>query len=421
MSCKLYFSIIILTSLSVIGKAQSWYSFAYKQSISKYIGLQFKLEASIRTDIEDESASARIWLRVDTKEGYAFLENMWAKPIRNSNWNTYSIEGTIDQTAINIVFGSISQYSGSFYYDDFRLSVKNKNGSWEVIYKMDFENGFDNWKSGIDSGSGTSKFFTVSIDNTNSPEHKHVLKVIGKNVPNYGSNKKVGKYAKVNGINLYYEIYGTGKPLVILHGNGGSIDDAEEHIAFFKDKYKVIAIDSRGQGKSIDDTTKLTYDLMASDVNQLLEQLQIDSAYIWGHSDGAIVSLILAMDYPKKVKKAIAYAANLTPDTMGLSHAAYQETVEKSTSKDLKERQLNIMMLNYPHIPFSDLHKIKAEILVMSGDNDEIPLSHTMDIYKNIEKSNLCIMPAVTHYGAWQKPQLFEELAIDFFEKPFRK
>ena len=231
---------------------------------------------------------------------------MWDKPIRNPNWSTYSIEGTINENAITISFGCISQYSGTFFYDDFKLSVKNSKGDWVAIYKADFESGFSDWNYGTSPNSGmeASSFFTTSIDDTKSPKYKHCLKVTGKNVPNYGANKKTGKYAKVNGINLYYETYGAGKPLVILHGNGGSIENADQHIPFFKEKYKVIAIDSRGQGNSIDDTTKLTYDLMASDVNQLLEQLQIDSAYIWGHSDGAILALLLAMDYPKKSKKS---------------------------------------------------------------------------------------------------------------------
>jgi pimeloyl-ACP methyl ester carboxylesterase len=424
MSSKTSFLIIILITLSTISKSQSWYSFFYKLPIDKYIGSQFKLEASVRTDIEDESASARIWLRInDSKGDMVFLENTWDKPIRSSKWGIYLIEGTINESAAYASFGSISQYSGVFYYDNFKLSIKRKDGTWEQIYKMDFENGLNGWHAGTSSNPdlAINSAFIATIENTNSQEHKHCLKIVGKNIPNYGANKKAGKYARVNGINLYYEIYGTGKPLVILHGNGGSITDAEQHIPFFKEKYQVIAIDSRGQGNSIDDTTTLTYDLMSSDVNELLEQLHIDSAYIWGHSDGAILSLILAMDYPKKVKKAIAYAANLTSDTLALTPVIYDEIVLKSKSQDLKERQLNMLMLNYPHISFADLHRIKAEILIMSGDNDDIPLSHSLEIYKNIKKSNLCVIPGATHYGAFRKPKLFQELAVDFFDKPFQK
>jgi pimeloyl-ACP methyl ester carboxylesterase len=425
MTIRAYFLVTVILLLSIVANAQSWYSFAYNQPILKYRGLSFKLEASVRTDITDEYASARIWFRVDKKEGSGFFENMWEKPIRDIKWKTCTIEGKIDEDAENAAFGTLSEFSGNFYYDDFKLSIKNKEGAWETIYETSFESGSMGWQPGIfssDPERGKNKFFLYAIEDSGSKEHKKCLKVIGTKVPNYGHNKEVGKYAKVNGINLYYEIYGSGKPLVILHGNGGSINNAEQHIEFFKEKYKVIAIDSRGQGNSIDDSTALSYDLMASDVNQLLEQLHIDSAYVWGHSDGAILALILAKDYPKKVKKAIAYAANLTSDTLGLTPSTYkmiEETIK--TSADPKKKQLYTMMYKYPNIPFSDLHKIKAQVLVMSGDNDMIPLGHTLMIYKNIKKSNLCVLPGATHGGAWQKPKLFQEIAIDFFEKPFQK
>ncbi len=424
MNAKRCFLITICLLLSILTRAQlSWYSFAHNQPIAKYRGLQFKLEASVKTDIIDEYASARIWLRLDKNNGYGFFDNMWEKPIRNAQWKTYTIEGKVDDDAENAIFGTLNEFSGNFYYDDFKLSIKNKEGIWETLYQTTFENTVG-WHSGIssDSTKGTNNLFTESIVDSHDKDHGKCLKVTGTKVPNYGHNKAIGKYAKVNNINLYYEIYGTGKPLIILHGNGGSISNAEPHLQFFMEKYKVIVIDSRGQGNSIDDSSALNYDLMASDVNQLLEQLQIDSAYVWGHSDGAILALILAKDYPKRISKAIAYAANLTSDTLGLVPAEF-ERIKKivETSKNPKAKQLNTMMYKYPNIPFSDLHKISAQVLIMSGDNDMIPLEHTLMIYKNITKSNLCILPGATHGGAWQKPQLFQEIAIDFFEKPFQK
>jgi pimeloyl-ACP methyl ester carboxylesterase len=424
MKFKTYFLSFLLLC-SFYSKAQSWHAFSYKMPISKYAGLPIKLEASVRAEIKDEKASARLWMRVFTSEGWGFFDNMGHNPITNTKWNTYTIEGVVDSNAVTVAFGALSEFSGAFYYDDFKLSIKNKQGIWETVYQMDFESGSDGWQPGVFRGGsefGRSRYFNTSIINENSKEHKNCLKAVGTDVPDYGNNTKIGKYAKVNGINLYYEIYGKGKPLLILHGNGGSISDAGSHIDFFKDKYMVIAIDHRGQGNSHDDTTALTYDLMASDINKLLEQLHIDSVYTWGHSDGAILSLILAMDYPKKVSKAIAYAANLTPDTLSVlpSFVKMAEGLSK-TSKNPKERQLNTLMYKYPNIPVSDLHKIKAQVLIMSGDNDLIQLSHTLTIYKNIKQSNLCIMPGASHGGAWEKQKLFQEIAVDFFEKPFQK
>src|SRR5436190_23133413 len=73
----------------------------------------------------------------------------------------------------------------------------------------------------------------------------------------YGDNKIAGNYKKINGISMYYEIYGSGKPLIFLHGNGGSIFSSRAKIEYFKQYFKVIAIDSRGHGKSVDTTTKV--------------------------------------------------------------------------------------------------------------------------------------------------------------------
>jgi pimeloyl-ACP methyl ester carboxylesterase len=105
----------------------------------------------------------------------------------------------------------------------------------------------------------------------------------------YGNNPKVGKYADINGIKLYYEIYGSGEPLLLLHGSNQSIVSFENQISEFSKKYKVIALDSRGQGNSSENKTKLSYELFADDVNEFLEYFNIKQANILGWSDGAIL------------------------------------------------------------------------------------------------------------------------------------
>ena len=95
----------------------------------------------------------------------------------------------------------------------------------------------------------------------------------------YGNNKEAGNYKQINGMKMYYEVYGSGKPLVLLHGNGGSIKGQSRRIDYFKKQFQVIAIDSRGHGKSIDTSNKqLTYTQMADDVSTLLDSLKIKNA-----------------------------------------------------------------------------------------------------------------------------------------------
>lgn len=119
------------------------------------------------------------------------------------------------------------------------------------------------------------------------------------------------------GIKLYYEIYGQGKPLLMIHGNGGSLANFKYQIPYFAKHYKVIAVDSRAQGKSVDSSSTLNYEMMADDMMALLDAMHIDSAYVIGWSDGGINGLLLAIRHPEKVKKLAITGANLRPD---LSH-----------------------------------------------------------------------------------------------------
>ncbi|MBL7960556.1 alpha/beta hydrolase [bacterium] len=236
----------------------------------------------------------------------------------------------------------------------------------------------------------------------------------------YGNNPEAGKYASINGIKMYYEIYGTGMPVVLLHGNGGSIVGHSKRIEYFSKNYKVIAIDSRGHGKSIDTTSVLTYEMMAKDIHDLLDKLKIDSAMIWGQSDGAILALLLAIHYPEKVRKAAGYAANLRPDTTAVIPEIidWAGTLNKKVTAT-KDKQLFRLVTEQPHIPVSDLTKIRAPFMVMMGDRDLIQFSHSVEIYKNIPKGFLFVMPGSTHFGVYEHPEWFNMILGDFFRNPF--
>ncbi|MFT3980735.1 MAG: alpha/beta hydrolase [Ferruginibacter sp.] len=386
-------------------------------------GKKFKVEADVKADVIDDSASARIWARVDKQKGQGFFENMWKKPIRNSEWKKYTIEGKIDSGAQRLVVGTLLQFNGSFYFDNFKVSVEKQKNKWDIVYQADFENGDPAFTQGIaaaDPKMGANTLFKTSVA-TDAAAKSKVLKIEGTDVPNFGNSKKAGHYADVNGIKMYYEIYGEGPPLVILHGNGGSSASAGSHIPDLMKKYKVIAVDSRSQGKSTDTDKPLTYDQMASDVNELLNQLHIDSAFIWGQSDGAILCLLLAKDYPKKVKRVVAYAPNVQPDSSAIEPWAVtwvNKTIAKSTDKH--EVKLFEMMRDYPNVPLDDLRKIQAPCLIMGGDRDVIRLEHLVAMFKHIPNSQLCILPGATHGGAWEQKERFLSIMNDFFLKPFR-
>jgi len=239
----------------------------------------------------------------------------------------------------------------------------------------------------------------------------------------YGDNKEAGNFKKINGINLYYEIYGTGKPLIFLHGNGGSIRGAGAKIEYFKKYFKVIAIDSRGHGKSIDTTTKqLTYVQMANDIKILLDSLNIDSAFVQGQSDGGILGLLLAINFPGKISKLATFGANMFPGKKALVDEIDNLILDTlKATRDLNKKRLYSLMAYQPNITEKDLQKIKCPVLIMSGDRDAIRLEHSMKIFNNIPNSNFFVMPGATHAGSSEKPELFNLILLNFLNNPFSK
>jgi pimeloyl-ACP methyl ester carboxylesterase len=252
-----------------------------------------------------------------------------------------------------------------------------------------------------------------------------------KEIP-YGNNKEAGKFIPVNGVRIYFETYGQGAPLVLIHGNGGNIAYMQPQIDYFKEKYKVIVMDCRGRGKSELGSDSLTYMQMTRDIIAVLNYLNLDSAYVIGRSDGGIIALLMAINYPAYVKKVAAFAANLTPDTTALYPFFYNEVIEgrkqadamiarKDTSQNWKViRQRNRLMEFQPHITAIELNKIKCPVLVLSTDRDIIREAHTLYIYRNIPKASLCIFTGENHYVTKNNPGLFNTTVNKYLDEPFK-
>lgn len=251
----------------------------------------------------------------------------------------------------------------------------------------------------------------------------------------YGNNNIIGNYAKINGIRMYYETYGdNGKqPLLLIHGNGGSIYWEKCQIEYFKDKYYTIIADSRFHGKTDNGSDKLSYDLIAEDYNKLLDFLNIDSIYIIGQSDGGIIGLLIAIRYPEKVKKLVSTSPNLLPDTTALEVwlVEYIEnelikvnnkiTLDDTTKDMIRQKEQLSLMYYHPHINKTELSGIKAPVLVMAGDDDAIKLQHIIEIYQNIPQAQLFIMPGATHFMLREEHALFNQIVDRFLDKPFKR
>lgn len=247
----------------------------------------------------------------------------------------------------------------------------------------------------------------------------------------YGHNKEVGKYVKINKAKIYYEEYGKGEPLLIIHSCGADIEAMEYQIDYFKDKYRVIAADSRGQGKSEMKTKRLTYDKIAKDLDKLVKHLELDSINILGWSDGGIIGLKMAMNKKTKIKKIVTMGVNLRLDTTAVNSWAIQQVKEMhaetskmikkgDTSKDWKkELKLDELLLNQPEISHDDLRKINMPVLITVGDRDIIKNEHAVEIFNVLPKAQLCIMPGANHGIPRNNAKRFNEIANHFLTTEF--
>jgi pimeloyl-ACP methyl ester carboxylesterase len=249
----------------------------------------------------------------------------------------------------------------------------------------------------------------------------------------YGENETVGNYITIDGAKIYYEEYGKGAPLLLIHGNNGSIKSMGNQIDYFKTKYRVIIADNRGHGKSELKTDSLTYVQITRDWETIVNYLKLDSINIIGWSDGGIIGLKMGISGKSKIKKMVAMGANLRPDSTAVNSWAVNYLLKSREMVELKiqeddttqnwnsQKQRLGLLGDQPNIPIKDLSKIKAKVLIMAGDEDIILTKHTLDIYENIPKAQLCIMPGETHFAPASNPELFNEIVHRFLTSPFNR
>lgn len=244
----------------------------------------------------------------------------------------------------------------------------------------------------------------------------------------YGANTAVGRTFVHDGVTFYYEVYGAGEPLLMVHGNGGSLGMLAAQIDHFKASRMVIAMDSRDQGRSGDSAGPITYEQMADDLAALVEHLKLGRVDVLGWSDGGIEALLMGVRHPDKVRKLVAMAANLTPDAIypetvamvAQAQAAMPADADKTRDGRRAVKMLHLLAKE-PHIDPAVLAKVTAPTLVLSGDRDVILLSHTVDIYEHLPNANLAVFPNSTHAVPYDDPKLFNATVERFLTSPFKR
>ncbi len=242
----------------------------------------------------------------------------------------------------------------------------------------------------------------------------------------YGNNPLAGKYYNIRGFKMYCEVYGEGQPLLMIHGNGGSMTAFLKNVPYFSKKYKVILVDSRAQGKSVGSRDSLSFEMMADDFATLLDTLHVDKSFVIGWSDGGINALILAMRHPEKVIKLASSGANLWPDSTAMNPGVwkdeqnqYNSSKNKAWSTAKEKNDWKIFMLDWlqPNVPLSALKTIRCPSLIICGDHDMIRLEHTVLIYQNIPGASLWVLPKSGHATLMEHADEFNKKVDEFFSK----
>jgi len=229
-------------------------------------------------------------------------------------------------------------------------------------------------------------------------------------------------WTALNNHKLYYETYGSGAPLLLLHGGGGSAQQFSNQIAYFEKTHFIVAPEQIGQGHTPDVRGPLTYSAMADDTAALLRQLNLKNVDVIGWSDGGILALMLAVRHPELVRRLVVSGANFAPEGIPRDEL---ERMRKADEDGDWERaidgKLNHMQLVSPtrdELSRELLGKIRSRVLVMAGDRDAIRLEHTVALYHTIPDARLCILPSTGHGTFIERPAWVNPIVQRFFEEP---
>lgn len=239
----------------------------------------------------------------------------------------------------------------------------------------------------------------------------------------YGKNDKVGKFLNLKDADLYYEVYGEGEPLFLLHGNSGSIKDFYQQIPVLSKQYKVIVMDTRAQGKSTDKTKKdFNYKIFADDVKALANHLGLKKINIAGWSDGGNTGLEFAIKYPENLNKLITIGANAFPEGVDKVlidnfNIKYKVSQLQNKPESFNEGRLLKLMLKEPKITEKQLNKIQNKVLVIAGEKDVIKREHTEFMAKQMPNSGLKIYKDATHMIPFENAEQLNQDILEFIKK----
>jgi pimeloyl-ACP methyl ester carboxylesterase len=245
----------------------------------------------------------------------------------------------------------------------------------------------------------------------------------------YSGKAHGGQHIRVDDVSIFCETFGAGPPVLVLHGGLGYIEDMSFQIMALAKSHFVIAVDSRGHGRSTGANGPLSYSLMSDDMVKVLDSLKINRVDAVGWSDGGIIGLDLAIRHPERIRRLVAISANYNPDGLG-----YTPSVEEVPRVALRYwllapnpaqwsdlyRNVIAMWRTQPQYTLNDLGHIEAPTLVMAGEYDLIKREHTDQLARAIPGSYESIIAHATHLVPIEKPDIVNSKILNFLDESIR-
>ncbi len=239
-------------------------------------------------------------------------------------------------------------------------------------------------------------------------------------------------YAKNEGARIWYASYGSGFPIILLHGGLGNSGNWGYQVTTLIEKgYRAIVIDSRGHGRSTRDEQPYSYELMASDVLAVMDELGIRKATLVGWSDGACIALILGDKHPERAAGVFYFACNMDPS--GTKEFKFTPVIGRCLNRHKKDyAQLSAtpdkfekfsdavgqMQSTQPNYSAEDLGKIGVPVTIVHSEHDEfIKQEHAEYLAQSIPDAEFIFLPNVSHFAPLQRPEQFNEIMLKFLGK----
>lgn len=253
-------------------------------------------------------------------------------------------------------------------------------------------------------------------------------------------------YAEVNGLRMYYEIHGEGRPLVLLHGAYMSIESMKPLLTRLAEDRRVVALESQGHGRTADIDRPITYEQMADDVAAAMEALGVEQADVFGYSMGASTALQLAVRHPARVRRLVvasgtyktegmypelvAMIEQMTPESFAGSpfEAEYKRLAANPENFPVLVEKLKQLDTTPQDWPAEDIAGIEAPTLVVSGDSDVVRPEHSVEIFRLLgggptpdfmgaSDDQLAILPGASHLGVIEQLDLLMAIVPEFLDR----